>query len=189
MSAPTPADEPGITLEQVYAALQALGTRVPALADDPQPMNRAQALGHLLFTVEGALIVENDPIGREFTRAGYMGGVWSAVRAVPMLESDAERAYQEAWTRMLDERLARTALDLHMTWEARPGAFPTGPAVNALLAAVLPLVQATYPAPTEDAVAKQTREALHQARGFLATARQHIEAGRRKLKQLGHRPE
>ncbi|MEU0214074.1 hypothetical protein ABZ281_02760 [Streptomyces sp. NPDC006265] len=189
MSLSTPAAGPGITVEQVYGALQALGTRVPDLADDPNPMTRAQALGLLLFTVEGALIVENVPIGRELTRAGYMGGVSSAVRAVPMLEADAERAYQEAWTRMLDERLTRTALDLHMTWEARPEAVPMGPAVNALMSAAMPLVRTMYPTPNEAAEAKQAREALHQARGFLATARQHIEAGRRKLKQLSHRPE
>ncbi|MEU9050115.1 hypothetical protein AB0D37_06880 [Streptomyces sp. NPDC048384] len=187
MSLSTPAGEPGITLEQVYNALQALGTRVPDLADDPNPMSRAQALGLLLFTVEGALIVENDPIGAEFTRVGYMNGLSMAVRAVPMTEADVERAYQEAWTRMLDERLKRLALDLHMTWQARPEAVPMGPAVNALMSAVLPLVRTMHPTPNEDAEAKQAREALHQARGFIATARQHIEAGRRKLKQLGSR--
>lgn len=174
----------------IQAALEALNVAAPG-PDDP-PLARAEALGLLLFVVEGELSLESDPIGLDYVKAGYFSGIATVAKLLRAdSPSEVERWYRQMYTQLLDERLMRTGMEIHLLWNLlEEDTFSFRPAADALMSAVLPLLRTMYPEPgaSEDEVAKRIRDALRRTRTDIQTARQHVEDGRKELKRLGFQP-
>lgn len=177
----------GPSAEEVCAALRALGTKVPEEGHD---LSRAQALGLLLMTVEGALVVEDDPLALEAARQGYFSGLVGQVKVAGIPNGSWDAPLQEMWVRCLELRTRRSAYDwsnLRQELPADAGERSSWAAVDALLSAVADLLNPFYPRLHEEnaTYVSRLRAAFRSAGAHIVSARRGMEAHRRHLKDRG----
>ncbi|MGC0415881.1 hypothetical protein [Embleya sp. AB8] len=183
---------PMISREQAVACLRVLGVDIPDPADDPDPMPRPMVLGLLLFMVEAAVIGDVDRLDQEVLRSGYQAGARAAAASAVRTEgADGRHAVTFVWTRAIEERLRRTALDLADTAvPTQEGVWGAAPAIAHGLDAVLALLASTSPpdpASLDQAeVVRLVRESLRAADTQLRAARAQLEKGREAIRELGY---
>ncbi|GCD92396.1 hypothetical protein [Embleya hyalina] len=180
-----------ISREQAVACLRVLGVEVPEPADDPDPMSRPMALGLLLFLIEAAAAGDVDRLDQEVLRSGYQSGARSAAADHPRADDAWVTTF--VWTRAIEDRLRRTALDLADTAvPTQEGVWGAAPAITHGLDAVLALLASTSPpdphALGQAEVVEIVRGSLRSADAHLVAARAQIEKGRAAIRELGYEP-
>jgi hypothetical protein len=183
-----------VSAEQAHAALTALGLKPDeAPAPGMVKMSRAQAMGYLLFTVEGAALLDFDRLDAEEFRQGYMLAAGTVAKSLGAGAEDIDATGGFVFTRLLEDRLRRTVFDLADTvYRPDPAAWSAYDALDALLNAALDLLAPASPpdpgAVSPDDGVLRTRDSLRAARRRVQAARQHIEDGRKTIKHLGFEP-
>ncbi|WNI17663.1 hypothetical protein [Actinacidiphila sp. ITFR-21] len=142
------------------------------------------------MTVEGSLIVEDDPLAIEATRHGYFGGLVAQIKVGGFPPGTWDAPLQEMWVRCLELRLRRTAFDwsnLRQELPADSGERSSAAAVDALLSAAAELLNPFYPRVYEEDATQlaRLRSAFRSAGAYVVAARRGIEAHRRFLKVRG----
>ncbi|MGH3628380.1 MAG: hypothetical protein ACRDRL_13200 [Sciscionella sp.] len=178
-----------ISREQAMACLQALGLEQDPHAGEPDAPSRAEAVGYLLFRVEVGALADVDRLGQEDLRRGFAAAAAMVAADLGFGGDAATLATFAVLSRILEDRLRRTRLDLaDLAPVLEAGAWSAYGAIDAVLDGVLALTARETPAlvhvESEEHELTAAGEALKHALGGLREATRQLEDGRRLVERL-----
>ena len=178
-----------ITQEQAAACLQILGLDGPV--PTPGELPRADAIGHLLFLVEAAVLADIDRLDQEALRAGYNSAAITVITGSMGIAGDAGTLYAlHLLARLAEDRLRRTRLSLTDldTPVGNEGGWSLFPAVDAALDGMLALLDRKTPAFVFDGSSpdevQSMRDAIEFAETSLRTSLSRLAAGTQLAERL-----
>lgn len=178
-----------ISREQALACLQTLGLEQDSHAGEPDAPSGAEAVGYLLFRVEVGALADVDRLGQEDLRRGFAAAAAMVAGDLGFGGDAATLATFAVLSRILEDRLRRTRLDLaDLAPALEADAWSAYGAIDAVIDGVLALTARTTPAlvhiDSEQHELTKADEALQHALSRLHEANRQLEDGRKVIARL-----